>query len=108
MKQLITVDVGDGTSILVEVDQQPTEDLLDIGLAETVQGAKETLATSVTKMTPVATTVIHSLRALPHTPDEIEVSFGFNLSSQAGAFIASCGAQANFGVVLRWGKSPSE
>ena len=103
MKQLITVDIGDGTNILVEVDQPASDDLLDIGITETIQAAKETLATSVEKMLPVAATVIKTLRALPYTPDEVEVSFGFNLSSQAGAFIASCGAEANFGVVLPTG-----
>jgi Trypsin-co-occurring domain 1 len=108
VKQLITVDIGDGTNILVEVDQPASDDLLDIGITETVQAAKETLTTSVEKILPVATMVIKTLRSLPSTPDEVEVSFGFNLSSQAGAFIASCGAQANFGVVLKWGKSTSE
>jgi hypothetical protein len=35
-------------------------------------------------------------------PDEIEVTFGINLSTQAGAFIASATAAANFGVTVRW------
>jgi Trypsin-co-occurring domain 1 len=107
VKQLINIDVGDGTNILVEVDQLSSDDIVDIGLAEATQKAKETLATSVEKMLPVATTIINKLRSIPHTPDEIDVSFGFNLSSQTGAFIASCGVEANFGVVLKWRKSES-
>jgi Trypsin-co-occurring domain 1 len=108
VKQLITVDVGDGTNILVEVDQLSSDEAIDIGIADTVQKAKETLATSVEKMLPVATTIVNKLRSIPHTPDEIEVSFGFNLSSQTGAFIATCGVGANFHVVLKWEKTASE
>jgi hypothetical protein len=41
-------------------------------------------------------------------PDEIEVTFGVNLSTQAGAFIASAGAEANFCVTMRWTETQKE
>lgn len=104
MKQLIPVDVGDGSSILVEVEQDPNEDTIDIGLAESAKKVRETLADSVEKMLPAAKMIVKKVQSLPQVPDEIEVTFGFSLSTEAGAFIASCSAQANFAILLRWSK----
>jgi hypothetical protein len=105
VKRLIPVEVGDDTSILVEVEQLTDEEAIDIGLAESTQKVRETLADSVEKMLPVAKMIVQKMRSLPQEPSEIEVAFGFSLSAQAGAFIASSQAQANFALLLRWSKS---
>lgn len=36
------------------------------------------------------------------SPDELELSFSFGISTDLKAFIASTGANANFGVKLKW------
>jgi|GEM_PF-1520420 len=45
---------------------------------------------------PIAQELLHS------------TTFGINLSTQAGAFIASATAAANFGVTVRWPQSSKE
>jgi hypothetical protein len=105
MKHIITMDLGDGNSVLVEVDQPETEDTIDAGLPEMVHKAKETFSASVDKILPVSKVLIHKLHTLDPRPDEIEVAFGFNISIESGAVIASSNIGANFGILLRWAKS---
>jgi hypothetical protein len=35
-------------------------------------------------------------------PDEIELSFAFNFSSEANAWIITCGSNSSIGVTLKW------
>ena len=66
------------------------------------------LVKNTLKGLPATTTVVEKLRDMASRPDEIEVTFGVNLSTMAGAFIASASAAANFGVTVRWTKEKDE
>jgi hypothetical protein len=105
MKQIVPMDLGDGTSILIEIDQPFQDDALDVGLSETVHKARETFAASVEKILPVANVLIKALCQVQPHPKEIEAAFGFNISIESGAIIASSNVGANFGVLLRWSAS---
>ena len=104
MKRLIEFRLKDGSAIMVEVDEPKSEGGTVRGLhAGTVTDkAKETFETALEKIKPAAAAIITKLRDLSEAPDEIGVEFGIKLSAEAGAFVASTGAEANFKVTLIW------
>ncbi len=106
MKQIIPVDLGNDTHVFVEIEQQPEiEDTIDIGLPEVGHKTKETFATALDHVLPIADIVLHKLRSLSSRPEEIEVTFGVNVGTEVDAFIASSTINANFGIRLAWIKS---
>ena len=105
MKRLVSVDLGNGESMFIEVEQPMTEQTIDIGLPAMAEKAKVTFADSVEKVLPVAKILIQRLHSIDENLQELEVSFGFNLNAQADAIIASSSVGANFSVALRWSKS---
>jgi hypothetical protein len=67
-----------------------------------VAKAQLTLEKSLEKVRPAAQFIIEKLRSLHDAPDEIGVAFGLKLSAEAGAVLASAGAEANYTVTLKW------
>lgn len=105
MKQIIPVDLGDDTYVFVEIEEPEIEGPIDIGLPEIGRKAKETFATALDHVLPVADMMIHKLRSLSSHPEEIEVTFGVNVGADTNAFIASSNVNANFNIRLAWIKS---
>ena len=108
MKRLVEFPLDDGGSILVQVDEPESGGTVRAGREDTIEKAKETFEDALNRVLPAAKSVVEQLRSLGSKPDEIEVSFGINLSTQAGAFIASATAAANFGVTVRWTEASKE
>jgi hypothetical protein len=102
MKHLVAFPLEEGGSIIIEIDEPETGGTVRAGREGTIEKAKETFEEALNKVLPATKTVVEKLRNMGNRPDEIEVTFGINLSTQAGAFIASATAQANFGVTMRW------
>lgn len=105
MKQLVEFTLPDRGKILVEVDEP--EAVEGITLAgrkpgEVFTEAKEGFEQALEKIRTSAEVVVSRLRELSVQPDEMEMEFGFNLSAQFGAVIASATAAANYKVTLRW------
>jgi len=105
VKHLVEFKLGDGSVILVEVNEP--EEVGGITRASRKPGevfieAKETFEQALEKIRTSAETAVAKLRALHERPDEMEMEFGFNLSAQFGAVIASATAEANYKVTLRW------
>ena len=102
MKRLVEFPMEEGGSIVIEIDEPETGGTVRAGRGETIEKARETLEDALNKVLPATKNVVEKLRNMASRPDEVEVTFGINLSTQAGAFIASVGAEANFGVTVRW------
>ncbi len=102
MKHLVEFPLAEGGSIVVEVDEPETGGTVRAGREDQIEKAKETFENALNKVLPATKTVVEKLRSMASRPDEIEVTFGVNLSTMAGAFIASASAAANFGVTVRW------
>jgi hypothetical protein len=102
MKRLVEFPLEEGGSILVQIDEPESGGTVRAGREETIEKARETFEEALNRVLPAAKSVVEKLRSVGSRPDEIEVNFGINLSTQAGAFIASATAQANFGVTVRW------
>lgn len=105
MKRLIEFPLEDGTSMLVEVDEPEQGGLVKASRpGEIIAKAQQTLEKSLEKVQPAAQFVIQQLRKLHDSPDEIQINFGLKLSADAGAVLASAGAEANYTVTLKWAK----
>jgi hypothetical protein len=104
MKQLVEFPLEHGGSVLVEVTDPPTGPVMR-GLKDStvlVEQADKTFEAATAAITPAARSLISRLRAIEEAPDEIGIEFGLQLSAQAGAFIASAAAEANFKVTMTW------
>ncbi len=105
MRRLVEFSLEDGNSILVEVEEPELGGLVRASRTdEVITKAKQTLEKSLENVKPAAQFVIAQLRKLHDAPDEIQISFGLKLSAEAGAVLASAGAEANYNVVLKWTK----
>jgi hypothetical protein len=102
MKRLVEFSLEEGGSLVVEIDEPDLGGTVRAGRGETIDKARETLENALNKVLPATRSVVEKVRSLSSKPDEIEITFGINLSTVAGAFIASASAGANFGITVRW------
>lgn len=100
MKRLVEFPLEEGGSILVQIDEPETGGTVRAARGDAIEKAQETFEDALNKVLPAAKSVVEQLRGI--RPDEIEVTFGINLNAAAGAFIASVGSAANFGVTVHW------
>lgn len=108
MKRLVEFPLEEGGSILVQIDEPDTGGTIRAGRDETIEKAKDTFEDALNRVLPAAKSVVEKLQSMASRPDEIEVNFGITLSAKAGAFVASTGADANFGVTVHWTKPSKE
>lgn len=100
----------DGTQVYVEVPQPSTgtaieEAALEDEIYKVAAGAAGTFEKALDKVKPVAEAVMDRLVSGLTTPaDEVEVKFGFKLTTDAGVLICSVGGEASFEVTLKWNK----
>ena len=103
MRRIVEFPLEDGDTFLVEIDEPEQGGLVKAAVGTgTVAKAQLTLEKSLEKVRPAAQFIIQRLRTLQDAPDEIEVTFGLKLSTEAGAVLASAGAEANYTVTLKW------
>ena len=108
MKRLVEFPLEDGTTMLVEIDDPEQGGLVKASLSEKIAKAQQTLEKSLERVQPAAQFVITQLKKLHDAPDEVQVSFGLKLSADAGAVLASAGAEANYTITLKWVKEKEQ
>jgi len=108
MKRLVEFPLEEGGSIVVQIDEPETGGTVRAGREDTIEKAKDTLEDALNRVLPAAKSVVEKLQSMASRPDEIEVTFGINLSAKAGAFIALASAETNFGVTVRWTSASKE
>ncbi len=105
MKKLVEFPLEDGSSILVEVEENEAGGIIKASRADdAVTKANKTFEEAMDKVKPAASAIIAKIRGLSDAPDEVEVQFGLKLSAEAGAFVAATGVEANYTVTLKWKK----
>lgn len=105
MKNLVEFKLEDGGAIMVEVEAREAEGgAIRAGRkpGEIYSEATQTFEQALDKVQRATEKAVQKLRDLSRQPDEVEMEFGFNLSAQFGAVIASATAEANYKVTLRW------
>jgi hypothetical protein len=107
VRQLVGFPLEGGGTVLVQVEEADRGPVTR-GLGRDDQGSKVVQRTSQTfeeataSVTPAAQALIARLKGLVDAPDEIGLEFGVQLSAEAGAFIASVAAEANFKITMSW------
>ncbi len=111
MKQLVEFKLADGSTIVVETNEpEPPSGATRAARkpGEVVEEAKHTFEAALDKIHSATESTIVKLRGLSEQPNEITMEFGFNLSAQFGAVIASASAEANYKVTLSWSRKLPE
>jgi len=104
VKRLIQYPLEDGGTIWVEVEEPLQEGSLVPAATprEMIVKASETLEAALDKVKPAIRGIVGRLRDLGDPPDEFAVEFGLKLNAEAGAILASAGAEANLVLTLTW------
>ncbi|MFJ5778867.1 CU044_2847 family protein [Streptomyces sp. NPDC093094] len=103
MGRLVEFPAEDGSTVLVEVnDRSAAVVTRGLGGPEISERAKRSFEDAVHRVQPAMQAVVAQIRSAAQSPDEVQVAFGLNLHTEAGAFIASASATANFTVTLTW------
>ncbi|MGB9371862.1 MAG: CU044_2847 family protein [Halobacteriota archaeon] len=105
-KQLIEYDYQ-GTSVLVEVDEEAPEEGFeragfDIKDRIPFKKANVSLDQAFSTIKPTAQAITDQIQALSIKPQKAEVGFGLTMKANAGAVLASAGVEANVNVKLTW------
>jgi hypothetical protein len=67
-----------------------------------VARSAQTIQAAIAQLKPAAQALVDTFTELPRRPDEMSVTFGVELSAEAGAIIAATTASANFSVTISW------
>lgn len=107
---LVEFPLAAGGSILVRTADTGSASPATRGLGQraadnAAQRASQSFEDAIDRIRPAADSLLAALTALTHTPDEVNVEFGVELTAEAGAFIANIGSTANFKVSLVWRNS---
>ncbi len=101
----------DGTEVYVEVPELSSGTAVEeVALGEEVyrvaEGAAGSFEKALDRVKPVADAVINRVVSGLATPvGEVEVKFGFKLTTDAGVLFCSVGGEATFEVTLKWKQS---
>lgn len=102
MATVVEMPLEDGTSILVEVEDNEQR-LQRVGRADTViRGTTETLEEALRRVEPAVAAVVSQVRKLASPPDKVQLEFGVKLTAEAGVVIAKAATEANFKLSLEW------
>ena len=105
MKRLVEFTLDDSSTIIVETDEpEPPGGVVRATKkpGEVLEEAKHTFEEALDKIHAATEWALVKLRSLSEQPDEVTMEFGFNLSAQFGAVIASASSEANYKVTLTW------
>jgi len=109
-KRLVEFPLADGGTVLVQVDDAHARGEVTRGWGDRDQGvvqqAQQTFEEAVSRVQPAIQGLLHELRSLAETPEEIQVEFGLQLSAEVGAFVAGASTTGNFKVSMTWQRRP--
>jgi len=74
----------------------------DSGLVERSQRRFED---AVERVEPAVRALVDRLARMPVAPDEIELTFGIQLSAEFGAIVTNATSTANFAITMRWARA---
>jgi hypothetical protein len=112
MSTFVEFPLENGGSLLVATDgltRYDTQPPVFRGGAsrDVVERSTRTMEAVVERIRPAAHAFVDAFSQLPRPPDDVSVTFGVELSAEAGAIIATTAAKANFSVTLGWKARPT-
>ena len=100
MDTVVRYQVGDGSSVLVEVDEDTYGVEAVSRTSEGVLKAGQSLESALGSVREAAQAALDAMSKL--SPETVEVEFGIKLAGEAGALIAKASAEGHFTVRLSW------
>jgi Trypsin-co-occurring domain 1 len=104
MSKLVKIDVGDGQTVLVEVEDVASEDVEPVAKSpgELAAKARRSLSDALDGIAPMVRTMKQRLNNVTDPGDEIEVKFGVKLSGEIDAVVTKIGSEATYEITLKW------
>ncbi|MEV5351539.1 CU044_2847 family protein [Streptomyces sp. NPDC093516] len=102
MGTLVRFDLGDGDSVVAELERVDGGVVDAATPSDLVARATGSFAAALEQVRSVAALTIRRMRDLPQRPDEVTVDFGIQLDAEVGAVLARTGAQGHLQVQLTW------
>jgi len=104
MTKLVKFDVGEGQTVLVEVDEVQADGVKPISKSpgELAARARQTLSDALDGLAPMIRTVKSRLSDMTDPADEVEVKFSVKLSGEIDAVVTKVGGEANYEITLKW------
>jgi hypothetical protein len=106
MDTVMRYQVGEGSSVLVEVDEDTYGVEAVSRLSDGVLEAGQRLESALGSVRDAAKATLREMSKL--SPDAVEVEFGIKLAGEAGAMIAKASAEGHFTVRLSWSPSAND
>lgn len=104
MAKLVKFDVGNGETVLIEVDDVASDDIKPVSKApgEIAAKAKQTFAEALDTLKPMVQSIKAQVDAMTEPADEVEVKFSVKLSGEVGAVVTKVGGEATYEITLKW------
>lgn len=104
MTKLVKFDVGDGQTVLIEVEEVKSEQIKPVSKlpGDMAAKARKTLSEALDGIEPMVRTLKQRLNALTDPEDEVEVKFGVKLSAEIDAVVTKLGSEATYEITLKW------
>lgn len=103
MRRLIEFTVPDGASLLVEVDEPEVAGPRPAGVGDrAIERATMSIDQAISKIRPLAESLLSELQGLTRRPDQVEVEFGIKLNASAGIVVANTAVEGNCKIKLSW------
>lgn len=104
MTKLVKFDVGDGQTVLIEVEEVKSEEIRPVSKSpgELAAKARKTLSEALDGIAPMVRTLKQRLNALTDPEDEVEVKFSVKLNGEIDAVVTKIGSEATYEITLKW------
>jgi hypothetical protein len=98
---LLELQLDDGGSIVVEVDDRRGPVTRGMRESEALVRGSDTFDAALARVAPAFKALVARVRDAGQ-PDEIEIEFGLKLNTEVGVVIARTSGEANFRVSAKW------
>ena len=105
MSELVEFDLGDGQTIVVEVEMRAGQPGMGRAARRpngVIDATSRKFDQAIDVVRPVATMLVDKVRTIPQAPDEFSVEFGLRFTVEASVVIATNSAEGNFKISLTW------
>ena len=104
MSRLVNFDVGDGQSVLIEVEDVQSDAVKPVSKRpdEIAAKAKQTFDDALDNLKPMVERIRARVDAMTQPADEVEVKFSVKLSGEIGAVVTKVGGEATYEITLKW------
>ena len=98
-----TLVMYDGSKVLIEVDSQERDGILlsEKGIAQDLKEEFQAVV-NLAKTTALSAHYTYVNIPEPARPDELELTFGVKISSEAGVVFARLASEGSFQITMRW------